>query len=944
MAFTADSNTKTRGKLCRNHASSCAPCGNKSKTQHGNHGFCNACAGYSATLLCLNYTNPRVRCGNGVEQSGRNAAFCNTCSNRVVPSADLNTRLCKNAAAIDAPCTKPVAVHLQGPLHGACLECAKVISAIAVKDSLACRTPLCHNTFVLKHSRYCRECVLDPARNSELVLDIRDKTEVLAIESSATQQSLPKLQTIPLDGDPFFLYLPRKHMELPSYESQPHYRAWNHCRLCFETVPILQDEVWDTALERHARERHDLSLHDLRRVVLETTMHDFPTPITSQIQRTVLDRFRSVLCEENFTFFPCACCVRGFAASDLTDVVFPPEGTVTLPAWLLRYGWDQENWDALGKRWLEDISTCFSVETYLRVHFRSNDRRAFASDRVSAARKRGSSDELGCAEAFQARVVNYIDYLRQDLNEDSIQAPTGFSTRWLLHKSSSKCKASAAQQFQVTARFCRDCAKACAKLPEPDLTDSSYRRLMPDGARADGFWGGPMPSEIAALGPLAAKIIRLVHVSCSILRVKLSPEEFIRTTKAKLRIPEFVTGNAMAVPQYGEEFPQVLGVLPEELAQHVQVQFEGDLQWIKKEDSVIVSVPILKNAFRWLLTHNWHWILATANDSIDVSKDNYGPRLNALLRAYANELGGKSAGVPKSVVEVATPLDSQAAAQAQPGPAEVASENCPPSMASAALLGSGVSSTLAMQQVQKIIKEHQEIMHLDARAAQEPDQEAKLQLIQLELLSLEKVRSALEKLTSSQLREQLVQDLANHLEPQPILKTTIRCGNEYVKSYSPDFWGKTFVEAFPRGDCMEKQSPGRVHPHIGVDWTALLLDQIDKPWLRCHYEFLATTMLYFIRLDQIKATEALVNHSSKLHADAAIFHRLHAHDLTQLAAQASDAATLRSLLNDDKVAQHIRSAMCLSKGNTMPNFLRHRFCRVPETYAVPHDGTPHVGT
>ena len=108
---------------------------------------------------------------------------------------------------------------------------------------------------------------------------------------------------------------------------------------------------------------------------------------------------------------------------------------------------------------------------------------------------------------------------------------------------------------------------------------------------------------------------------------------------------------------------------------------------------------------------------------------------------------------------------------------------------------------------------------------------------------------------------------------------------------------------------MEKQSPGRVHPHIGVDWTALLLDQIDKPWLRCHYEFLATTMLYFIRLDQIKATEALVNHSSKLHADAAIFHRLHAHDLTQLAAQASDAATLRSLLNDDKVAQHIRSAM-----------------------------------
>ena len=157
----------------------------------------------------------------------------------------------------------------------------------------------------------------------------------------------------------------------------------------------------------------------------------------------------------------------------------------------------------------------------------------------------------------------------------------------------------------------------------------------------------------------------------------------------------------MAVPQYGEEFPEVFGVLPEELSQHVQVQFEGDLEWLKNDDSVIVSVPVLKNAFRWLLTHNWHWILATAGDTIDFDEDNYGPRLNALLCAYADDLDGKSAGVPKSVAQVATPLDSKAAAQAQPGPAEVASEDCPPTMASAALLGSGASSTLAMQHTER---------------------------------------------------------------------------------------------------------------------------------------------------------------------------------------------------------------------------------------------------
>ena len=53
------------------------------------------------------------------------------------------------------------------------------------------------------------------------------------------------------------------------------------------------------------------------------------------------------------------------------------------------------------------------------------------------------------------------------------------------------------------------------------------------------FWGCLRPAELAALGPLAVKIIRLAHVSCPILRVKLSSEEFIRKTKA--------------VPQYSQQ-------------------------------------------------------------------------------------------------------------------------------------------------------------------------------------------------------------------------------------------------------------------------------------------------------------------------------------------------------------------------------------------------------
>ena len=125
-----------------------------------------------------------------------------------------------------------------------------------------------------------------------------------------------------------------------------------------------------------------------------------------------------------------------------------------------------------------------------------------------------------------------------------------------------------------------------------------------------------MPPEIAALGPLASKIIRLAHVSCSILRVKLSPEEYARKMHAGLRIPAFVRGNAMAVPQYGEEFPVLLGALPSELAKYVQVQFHGDAKWLQDEPAITVSMPLLKDAFMWLLTHNWSWLLRRLGGAI----------------------------------------------------------------------------------------------------------------------------------------------------------------------------------------------------------------------------------------------------------------------------------------------------------------------------------------
>ena len=594
--------------------------------------------------------------------------------------------------------------------------------------------------------------------------------------------------------------------------------------------------------------------------------------------------------------------------------MFPSQACLSVPQWLLERGWTSSDWDELGVRWQEDVSVLLSVDTYLRVHFCSEDRLAFARDQVSKAKATECPVRVHTAEAFDRRVHTYLSLLLQDLHSDSVPAPTGYGSPWLLSPKASESVKCVFGNLETHARLCCNCAESLARKPELDPTDGCYRHLMPKASRVDGFWGGPMPAELAALGPLAVKIIRLAHVSCSILRVKLSPEEFIRKTKANLRIPAFVTGNAMAVPQYGQEFPQVLGALPEQLSAHIQVQFDGDFQWIKNEAAITVSVPVLKEAFRWLLTHNWHWILATANDSMDIAAGDYGPRLNALLQAYTADLGGEALGVPKSVLEIATPLERKAAAQSEPGPVDAATDDNAPTMASAALLSSGISRSSALEQVQKVLHEHQQIANYEEEAARNSNEELKMQCIRLELLSLEKVRGALEKLTSSSLRAELLQELQTHSDSQPVVRGVISCGKEFLKSYAPDFWAKTFVEAFPRGDCQEKPGSCRVHPTFGVEWTTVLLDQMDKPWLRCHQEWLATAMLYFIRLEQIRKTETFIVHSSKLQTDAAVFHRLHAPKGPQAHASPTRATEIASWGDDYYRDRHISvSASTLKK-------------------------------
>ena len=76
------------------------------------------------------------------------------------------------------------------------------------------------------------------------------------------------------------------------------------------------------------------------------------------------------------------------------------------------------------------------VGTYLRVHFKSNDRLQFARDRVTKARQ--NPEQLLLAQAFEKRVQSYLQSMREDLHADAVAAPTDASGPWLLYKASAK--------------------------------------------------------------------------------------------------------------------------------------------------------------------------------------------------------------------------------------------------------------------------------------------------------------------------------------------------------------------------------------------------------------------------------------------------------------------------------------------------------------------------
>ena len=520
------------------------------------------------------------------------------------------------------------------------------------------------------------------------------------------------------------------------------------------------------------------------------------------------------------------------------------------------------------------------------------ERTAYAKERASILRNKSSPTAAEAAAALLARVEVYFKNMKEDLDADAVLGPAGAEHPWVFLQAAASTVNEGTEAQAVDANLCQKCIKSLSKLPDPD---EGYTHHMPRGARADGWWGGPMPVQISRLSALSAKIIRLAYVCQTILRVKLSSEDFARAcaSSTKHLIPEFVTGNALAVPLYVDSLPTVLGALPKDLSKHLHVQYIGEHAWLRNAPELLVSIPQLRAAFSWLLSHNWHWLETTFSDDETMSSA-LSPQLDALLEAYQKDLGGKDSGVPQTFVDAATNLKSAEAAAPLPGPVDAASDDPAPELleASAAVMDNSVSESVVLKQVQGVMEIHESLMGHEKSFAMASNEEERQKSLELQVEDICRARQALERLSGPKLREELEARMADAKDTQSICKVGITAGETLLKSHADSFWQRCYVEIYPRGDCGENDRDTRKHRFQGREYSGHLFELFDKPWFREHKELNASFYKFFVRRDQMNAVGIEIKTNQKFKNDAETIHHLHSTDLKALAAKASDSAML----------------------------------------------------
>ena len=91
----------------------------------------------------------------------------------------------------------------------------------------------------------------------------------------------------------------------------------------------------------------------------------------------------------------------------------------------------------------------------------------------------------------------------------------------------------------------------------------------------------------------------------------------------------------MLFPQRASEISRCLGLLPEDLTCDIALRSpSGDPKAFDADPQLHVSLPALRKASLWYVTHNFEWMLATQDDG-NPEQNYLGAHLERLLREYA---------------------------------------------------------------------------------------------------------------------------------------------------------------------------------------------------------------------------------------------------------------------------------------------------------------------
>jgi hypothetical protein len=329
------------------------------------------------------------------------------------------------------------------------------------------------------------------------------------------------------------------------------------------------------------------------------------------------------------------------------------------------------------------VDSLLNIERYAATFFEVDKRLREAAEALTDS----SGHEHSLAVAWHSRVKQWSENIHQDLRSDAVIAPRGCDAYWMLYIPPQKPLASATPDAlqadpdldgirAISCDFCTDCAKQFSRLQGPARKRIPAPR-MPIFARANGLWGGPLPSELEALTYTERRIIALARIYVSIKRVH--PEGAPHNRDANNFQPLYHEKNVIAYPQTQEYVKQVVGVTPLALVRTLFVQFYGtDRNVVRRDPALQVSVQRLRAAMRWLSVNSWQWMIATKSLGLGVAADGsieLGSQVEAFLHEYTMNVGSEEPGVPASLLQCAMPIESMHVPVHAAGPADAVDRN-----------------------------------------------------------------------------------------------------------------------------------------------------------------------------------------------------------------------------------------------------------------------------